>query len=187
MTNSDVILSQLNPPQQEAVVFGEGPLLILAGPGSGKTRVLTHRAAWLIKKRGVNAKNILLLTFTNKAAEEMKTRLARLLDTKDYQLPWAGTFHSFCARVLRANHQFLNLSRHYLIYDRQDQLKTIKLAMEKIDVSPQSFKPTSLLYSISQAKNELLSALEYPQYARGQFQITAARVYLTYQRLLNRT
>jgi DNA helicase-2/ATP-dependent DNA helicase PcrA len=181
------ILSHLNPLQQEAVTFSQGPLLVLAGPGSGKTRVLTHRAAWLMTRKNIAPENILLLTFTNKAAEEMKKRLKKLL--KETQVSaeaifFAGTFHSLCARILRKEGQALGISSRYLIFDEKDQLETIRLALAEIDLSPQDFNPQAILATISQAKNELINVLEYPQYARGYFQTTVARVWLTYQRLL---
>lgn len=175
------ILSHLNPPQQEAVTFDKGPLLVLAGPGSGKTRVLTHKVAWLIKEKGINPENILLLTFTNKAAEEMKRRIKKLVGITP---PMSGTFHSFCARVLRTEGKVLGIPPNFLIYDGKDQLETIKSAMKEIDIPTNNFKPSAILNLISQAKNELIFALEYSQYAQGPFQTTAARVYLTYQRLL---
>lgn len=178
MTN---IISSLNPSQQEAVKHKNGPLLILAGAGSGKTRALTHRAAYLIQERRIKPENILLLTFTNKAAEEMKKRVQKLVGL----LPaFAGTFHSFCAKILRADGGHLGISPRFLIFDDQDQLETIKEAMKKLDISPKNFNPQAVLATVSQAKNELISALEYPQYARGFFQETTARVYLVYQKLL---
>lgn len=180
-SNDNNILSHLNKSQQEAVAFGEGPLLILAGPGSGKTRTLVYRAAWLISQKKVAPENILLLTFTNKAASEMKERLKKLLITK---LPFAGTFHSFCAQVLRKNGHFLNIPSNYLIYDTNDQNETIKKILKEFDLSPKIYKPNSVLALISQAKNELISALEYPQYARGSFQETTARIYLKYAQYL---
>jgi DNA helicase-2/ATP-dependent DNA helicase PcrA len=178
------ILSHLNQTQQEAVAFGPGPLLVLAGPGSGKTRTLIHRAAWLILKKGVNPENILLLTFTNKAAEEMRERLKKILGENKKQLPWAGTFHSFCARVLRTDGYFLNIPKNFTIYDDRDQEDTIKKVLEKLDFSPKQYKPSSVLATISQAKNEMITALEYPQYARGIWQETVARIYLKYQQFL---
>ncbi len=194
MTDNFSILDHLNPPQQEAVTFGEGPLLILAGPGSGKTRALTHRAAYLIKKNKINPENILLLTFTNKAADEMKERLAKLLDhqvTKQQsssaaKLPFAGTFHSFCARILRIDGRQLNIPPSFTIYDTTDQREAIKMAMNEVDISEKQFKPIAILKTISQAKNELISATEYPQYARGLFQTNVAQIYLVYQKILKK-
>lgn len=178
MTN---IISSLNPSQQEAVKHKNGPLLILAGAGSGKTRALTHRAAYLIQERRIKPENILLLTFTNKAAEEMKKRVQKLVGL----LPaFAGTFHSFCAKILRADGGHLGISPRFLIFDDQDQLETIKEAMKKLDISTKNLNPSSVLAAISQAKNELVSALEYPQYARGFFQEQVLRIYLVYQKLL---
>jgi len=175
------ILTQLNPTQQEAVTFGEGPLLILAGAGSGKTRALTYRAAYLIQEKGISPDNILLVTFTNKAANEMKERLKKLIGEIP---PFTSTFHSFCARLLRKEGKALGIPSNYSIYDESDQLETIKLAMIKIDIPTKEYKPASILNTISQAKNELISAMEYPQYAQGHFQEAVARVYLTYQKLL---
>jgi len=182
--NNSPILSHLNQPQQEAVCFGKGPLLILAGPGSGKTRTLVHRAAWLISQKNIPAEKILLLTFTNKAAEEMKTRLKKILGEKGKKIPWAGTFHSFCARVLRIDGHFLNIPKNYAIYDETDQQQMIKKVLDKLDLSSKIYKPIVVLNLISQAKNELITALEYPQYARGNFQETVARIYLKYQQFL---
>lgn len=185
-TNNN-ILSHLNEAQQEAVTFGEGPLLILAGPGSGKTRTLVYRAAWLISQKKIAPENILLLTFTNKAASEMRERLKKLVANHQpltTKLPFAGTFHSFCAQVLRKNGHFLNIPSNYLIYDESDQNETIKKILKEFDLSPKIYKPSSVLALISQAKNELISALEYPQYARGSFQETTARIYLKYAQYL---
>jgi len=182
------ILNDLNPSQQEAVKHQEGPLLVLAGAGSGKTRALTYRAAYLIQERGISPENILLLTFTNKAAGEMKERIRKLLATNHpppiTSLPFAGTFHSFCARLLRQEGKAIGLSTNYLIYDETDQRETIKRALEKLDIPQKDFNPLSVLNAISQVKNELIPALEYPQYAKGPYQTTVARIYLTYQRFL---
>lgn len=195
------ILSHLNPTQQEAVTFEGGPLLILAGAGSGKTRALTHRAAWLIQAKGLPPENILLLTFTNKAAGEMKERITRLLDnqrTRELEiqksnhpvlqssnhLPFAGTFHSFCAKILRVDGHHRGIPPGFLIYDEDDQIEAVKRVMKDLNIATNNFAPASVLTTISQAKNELLSPLEYPQYARGYFQETVARIYLAYQKLL---
>jgi len=183
------ILSQLNPAQQEAVTHKKGPMLILAGAGSGKTRTLTYRVAYLIGKEKIKPENILLLTFTNRAASEMKERVTKLLNkTSPYNLtsnlPFAGTFHSFCARILRSAGYYLSIPSDFLIFDETDQKEVVKKAMKEIGVSPKKFSPRAVLSTISQAKNELISPLEYPNFARGHFQETVARVYLTYQRFL---
>lgn len=144
----------------------------MAGAGSGKTRVLTQRVAYLISQ-GVAAEEIILLTFTNKAAEEM---LRRISGTR----PTGGTFHSFCARLLRKRNP------DFVIFDVADQLDTIKQAMAAIGVDPKVVKPSSVLYTISQAKNELIGPQEYANYARGDFQKMVVRIYLVYQQLLKK-
>jgi len=179
------IISSLNPKQQEAVKHKNGPLLILAGAGSGKTRALTHRAAYLIWKYKVNPQNILLLTFTNKAANEMKARIRKLGDNQlSTAIPWAGTFHAFCAKVLREDGYHLKIPPGFLIFDEGDQLAVIKEAMEKLQISPKEVSPSSVLATISQAKNELISPLEYLQYAKGAFQEQVSKIYPLYQKLL---
>ncbi len=181
-------IKNLNFQQQKAVTHKDGPLLILAGAGSGKTRVLTYRAIYFILEKGFEPENILLVTFTNKAAGEMKERIRNLLKAKSLKLkaPYAGTFHSFCARILRIEGKHLGISQTYLIYDEADQIDLIKQAMSELDVSLKDFKPASILTTISGAKNELIGPTEYPQYARGYFQKTVARVYLSYQKLLQK-
>jgi len=197
-------LEDLNPSQREAVSYEKGPLLILAGAGSGKTRALTYRAAYFILKKEIEPENILLVTFTNKAANEMKERVRSLLnhqsliinadvkaerprsERQGYQLPFAGTFHSFCARILRGEGKNIGISPAYLIYDTADQIDLVKQAMKELSISSKDFKPASILATISSVKSELISPIEYPQYARGYFQKTAARVYLTYQQLLKK-
>ncbi len=179
------ILADLNSAQQQAVTFGEGPLLILAGAGSGKTRALTYRAAYLILEKDVPAENILLLTFTNKAAGEMKERIQKLIgNSKINHLPFAGTFHSFCAKVLRREGHLLGIPPNYAIYDEADQLEATKEVLDKLHLSAKEYKPASVLNAISQAKNELVSELEYPQYARGPWQKAVAEAYLNYQKFL---
>jgi DNA helicase-2/ATP-dependent DNA helicase PcrA len=178
----DRILSQLNPYQQEAVKTTEGPLLILAGAGSGKTRTLTHKTAWLVEKKKVDPSQILLVTFTNRAANEMKERLKKLLGAG--RLPQAGTFHSFCARILRREGKHLGIPANFVIFDTPDQQATVKQAMIEADISTRKFRPGSILATISQAKNELIGPTEYPQYARGPFQKVVAQVFLIYQKFL---
>lgn len=178
----DGLLNDLNPDQQKAVTHTEGPVLILAGAGSGKTRVLTYRVAYLITEKNVSPHNILMVTFTNKAAKEMKHRIAAVVAQKE--LPFAGTYHSLCARILRIDGSAININPNFAIYDDQDQIDAIKEVMKKLDISPKLYNPRAVLSTISQAKNELIPALEYPTYARGNFQETVARVYLGYQKLL---
>lgn len=179
---SDTLLNDLNEKQKSAVKHTDGPILILAGAGSGKTRVLTYRVAYLIAEKRISPDAILMLTFTNKAAEAMKERIGKLITSTT--LPFAGTFHSFCVRVLRRHGGEIGITPNFLIYDSEDQLDAVKGVMKALDISTKNFNPGAILHTISQAKNELISATEYPQYARGYFQETTAQVYIAYQKLL---
>jgi DNA helicase-2/ATP-dependent DNA helicase PcrA len=181
-------LKKLNQQQQKAVTYKNAPLLILAGAGSGKTRALTYRAAWLALEKKIDPSNILLVTFTNKAANEMKQRINKLLSANKLKgtTPFAGTFHSFCARILRKQAHLLGIPHSYLIYDKTDQLELIKQIFEKIDIPKTKFKPAAILNTISSAKYELITPQEYSNIARGYFQETAARAYLLYQNLLRK-
>ncbi|MBI2597403.1 UvrD-helicase domain-containing protein [Candidatus Daviesbacteria bacterium] len=183
-------LDDLNSIQQKAVKTTEGPVLILAGAGSGKTRVLTYRVAYLIAEKKIPPENILCLTFTNKAAGEMMDRILKLLDHQlpatNYQLPIMGTFHSFCAKILRRDGKALGLPPGFTVYDESDALDAIKEAMGNLNIPTQKTSPFSVRHTISSAKNELISALEYPQYARGYFQETVAKIYLEYQKILEK-
>lgn len=174
-------LNNLNPEQQKAVLATDGPIIILAGAGSGKTRVLTYKTTHLISN-GIPENNILLVTFTNKAASEMKERISKLLGTNHSVS--VATFHSLCSKILRIDGKHIGLSSNYVIYDDQDQKDAIKEVFKLLGLSVKEFKPTSILSTISQAKNELISADEYPNFARGYFQKTVARVYVLYQKLL---
>lgn len=180
------ILSSLNTNQQEAVRYTEGPSLILAGAGSGKTRVLTHKVAYLIREKAVDPTQILMVTFTNKAAGEMKKRITELLGVSLSQLPMAGTFHSICARILRVDGPRGGIGNDFIIYDTDDQLDAIKTIMKEMDISTKNFHPNAILKTISEAKNELIGPLEYPQYARGYFQETVAKIYIAYQQTLRK-
>jgi len=177
------LLNELNIDQQKAVKATDGPILILAGAGSGKTRVLTYKVAYLIQEKHVDPNAILMVTFTNKAAGEMKERIKKLLGTET-DLPFAGTFHSFCAKVLRTKGQAMGIPINFTIYDSQDQLDAVKDVMKDANISVKEVNPHAALTTISQAKNELIGPLEYPQYARGFFQETVARIYLLYQKKL---
>lgn len=183
------LLSDLNHDQQKAVTFGDGPLLILAGAGSGKTRCLTYRVAWLISERLVNPSNILLLTFTNKAAGEMKSRVKTLLNSQQstinsQQLPWAGTFHSWCAWLLRRFAGPAGLKPEWVIYDEDDREQLLREIIKERDLLPRKFKPRSVAAAISEAKNEMVGAVEYLELARGEWQEGVATVYLEYQKRL---
>lgn len=182
---SSLILADLNPQQQEAVTHWGTPLLVLAGAGSGKTRVLTHRAAWLIQEKEVSGENILLLTFTNKAAGEMKLRVRRLLDSKTGVAghPWAGTFHSFCAKILREKGYVIGIKPVFVIYDTGDQLDAVKGILSRFGIE-KVVKATSVLSSISQAKNELITPAEYESFSYGERQRRLAEIYFEYQKVL---
>lgn len=183
------LLDDLNPTQQLAVKATEGPCLILAGAGSGKTRVLTYRVAYLISEKKIPPENILCLTFTNKAAGEMTERIKKLLRTTNYELqttPVMGTFHSFCAKILRRDGKVLGLPPHFAIYDESDALDAVKEAMENLNIPVKNTSPYSVRTTISSAKNELISSLEYPKYARGYFQEIVAKIYLEYQKILEK-
>ena len=183
MIKPDDLLKKLNSAQQQAVRHGNGPALVFAGAGSGKTRALTYRAAYLVLAKGIRPENILLVTFTNKAAYEMKERLVRLLGNQSV-LPHAGTFHSWCAKTLRRESGPAGLSPSFVIFDEKDQLETVKEVYGKLDISIKQVNPKAVLATISEAKNELISHLEYPQYAKGYWQKTVAQIYLHYQKLL---
>ena len=153
---SDDILKELNKQQQEAVLNTEGPMIILAGAGSGKTRVLTYKVIYLIKEKHVDADNILMVTFTNKAANEMKERIQKLL--KQEALPTVSTFHALCAKILRIEGNRLGFGSNFVIYDEEDQKEVVKECFNQLGLSIKEYKPSSVLATISQAKNELIDA-----------------------------
>jgi DNA helicase-2/ATP-dependent DNA helicase PcrA len=179
------LLSELNEPQREAVVHVDGPLLILAGAGSGKTRVLTHRAAYLISEKRVPPYNILAVTFTNKAAKEMKNRVGELIGPRA-DLVWISTFHSLCARMLREDIAALGYKRSFTILDESDQVAAIKKCLDDLNISGDMFKPKSVLSEISSAKNELTGQEEYMAGARDPRTRTIAQIYEAYQGILER-
>jgi DNA helicase-2/ATP-dependent DNA helicase PcrA len=180
MTTSDV-LAGLNPAQREAVEAVDGPVLVLAGPGSGKTRVLTHRVAYLVIDYGVPPWQIMAVTFTNKAAHEMKDRLYRLLGEPFRKLT-IGTFHAICARILRREAESAGISPQYVIYDSGDQLSLARQAIRELNLDDKLFRPQAMLHRISQAKNELIRPGEM-QAATYRDEV-ARRVYEHYQTLL---
>jgi DNA helicase II / ATP-dependent DNA helicase PcrA len=166
----------LNPAQREAVCHVEGPLLVLAGAGSGKTRVLTSRIARLIDVEGVDPKAILAVTFTNKAAGEMRERIGRMLGTDPAGM-WVGTFHAMGARMLRASAHLVGRSPSYTIYDQDDSLSVIKRLMERQDVSPKQFTARAIQSAISEAKNSLVTPLEYQRLAMDPFSKAVGAIY----------
>ncbi|MHB8104892.1 MAG: ATP-dependent helicase [Dehalococcoidales bacterium] len=175
------ILAGLNPAQKEAVEAINGPVLILAGPGSGKTRVITHRVAYLIKVVGVNPRRIMAVTFTNKAAREMEERLEKLASTSVQNIT-LGTFHAICARILRQDGQAIEIDNKFVIYDDDDQISLIKRSLQDLALDPKQFAPRALQSVISNAKSQMLG----PADLRGKsyFEEVTRRVYERYQKLL---
>ena len=185
---SDLLLT-LNSEQQLSVTTTEGPVLILAGAGSGKTKALTHRFAYLMRERHVSPLQILCVTFTNKAAGEMRLRIGRLLGhdvNQVFSLPWLGTFHSVCVRILRRelNRSSLGLSSSFVIFDEGDAQTAVKRALEELHLDPKQYNPAAMRSQISGAKNEMLTPSEYEQYAMGPWQKAVHQVYARYQSLL---
>jgi DNA helicase-2/ATP-dependent DNA helicase PcrA len=179
------LLDGLNDPQREAVTHGEGPLLILAGAGSGKTRVLTHRVAFLIFTGQAHPSEILAITFTNKAAQEMRGRVEHLLGAHTRGM-WLMTFHAACARVLRAQAERLGYTPRFTIYDQADARRMVKHCIEEVGVDPKRFAPAAVHSQISQAKNKLLSASDCAQAIGSQFEEVVAEVYGLYESELHR-
>jgi DNA helicase II / ATP-dependent DNA helicase PcrA len=179
-------IDTLNPEQRSAVVTTEGPLLVLAGAGSGKTRVLTYRLAFILDSGLAGPHNILAMTFTNKAAGEMKERIESLMSktSVNYDLNWIGTFHSICVKLLKRHSELVGLGKNFTIYDSSDQQVAIKEAMKRLDISIKEFNPNAIHSYISSAKNELVDPEAYQMYAQGYFQQIVARVYPEYQKVL---
>jgi DNA helicase-2/ATP-dependent DNA helicase PcrA len=174
------ILEGLNPPQRAAVTHGDGPVLILAGPGSGKTRVITHRVAHLVRERRVAPWRILAVTFTNKAAREMRERSAILLG-EDAASLHMGTFHAMCARWLRVDGKAIRLDPDFVIYDDDDQVALIKRILEGLHVDPRRFSPRSVLSAISTAKSDMVGPAEFERRVTDYFGEVVARCYGSYQ------
>jgi DNA helicase-2/ATP-dependent DNA helicase PcrA len=177
----DALLAGLNEPQREAVTHGEGPLLVLAGAGSGKTRVLTHRVAWLVRTDRAKAGEILAITFTNKAAQEMRERVELLVGPR-VRAMWVMTFHSACARMLRADAQRLGYTRSFTIYDQADARRLVRHCLAELDVDPKRFTPAAVHSQISDAKNRLRSAEDYRSLVGSYFEQTVADAYELYER-----
>lgn len=178
----DSFLNTLNQAQKKAVLATEGPMIILAGAGSGKTRVLTFKVAYLIEEKKVSPENILMVTFTNKAAQEMKERMDSLLSSS--AKPLITTFHSLCARILRKEGHFVGLTSSFVIYDSADQLEVVKEAMKELGVDTKEYKPAAIHAMISQAKNDMITAGAYSDLAKSHFQQVAALIYRVYEKLL---
>ena len=177
------ILAELNPAQREAVEAIDGPVLILAGPGSGKTRVITHRVAYLIRVVGVNPRRIMAVTFTNKAAREMEERLNKLVSgsVKDLTL---GTFHAICARILRMDGKAIGIDSKFTIYDDDDQISLLKRSLQEIGLDPKQYAPRAIQSAITAAKSQLITPDEFLKHGRSYFEEVVQRVYERYQRLL---
>jgi DNA helicase II / ATP-dependent DNA helicase PcrA len=175
------LLAELNSAQREAVTHGDGPLLVLAGAGSGKTRVLTHRIAYLLATGRARPGEILAITFTNKAAQEMRDRVERLVGRATRAM-WVMTFHSACARIMRVEAERLGYSRSFTIYDEADSLRMVKRCMEELEIDPKRYPPRAIRSQISGAKNKLLDATEFSEAQGSVFEETAGEVYALYER-----
>jgi DNA helicase-2/ATP-dependent DNA helicase PcrA len=176
-------LKDLNPAQREAATYVSGPLLILAGAGSGKTRVLAYRIVYLVGVEKINPQKILAVTFTNKAAGEMKGRVEKLLGKSGFDI-WVSTFHSLCARILRVEANALDYTRTFSIYDQDDQLSLIKKCMEELNISTKQFSKEAILSHISKAKDKLIDWQEYSSLTEDVFEEKAAKVYELYEKKL---
>lgn len=183
VNNSQELLEGMNDKQAEAVVTTEGPLLVMAGAGSGKTRVLTHRVAYLIEEKGVLPWNILAITFTNKAAKEMQERVGKLLG-ESAQDVWVSTFHALCVRILRRDIEKIGFNRAFTIADTSEQRTLMKRICGELNIDTKKFDPRSILSEISNAKNALLTPAQYSDKANSMFENMVARAYKLYQQEL---
>src|SRR5689334_9426818 len=177
------LLDGLNPQQRAAVLHAGGPLLIVAGAGSGKTRVLTNRIAYLLAERHVHPGEILAITFTNKAAGEMKERVAHLIGNRA-RLMWVSTFHSACVRILRAEHELAGLKSTFSIYDADDSRRLMTLVARELDLDPKRYTARGLAAQVSNLKNELVDPETFKQRANGPNERAVAEAYELYQRRL---
>ncbi|TYS67889.1 DNA helicase PcrA [Sutcliffiella horikoshii] len=182
---SQRLLEGLNPMQKEAVKKTDGPLLIMAGAGSGKTKVLTHRIAYLMAEKQVAPWNILAITFTNKAAREMKDRVEKLLGPAAEDI-WISTFHSMCVRILRRDIDRIGINRNFTILDTTDQLSVIKNILKDRNIDPKKFEPRTILGTISSAKNELMNPEQYAKQPLGPYEQQVAEIYTDYQKRLKK-
>jgi len=182
---NDQFFSGLNPEQQDAVSTTDGPLLVLAGPGSGKTRVITHRISYLISQLSIDSQNILAVTFTNRAANEIKERINNMIMSRDAFNLRCGTFHSFCVYILRQHGNFIGLNQNFVIYDDSDQLQVINESLKELQIDHKRFPPRSLLASISKHKSNLLSYEVLSGASKNFYDEIVSRVYESYQKTLN--
>lgn len=179
------LLSVLNPIQREAVTSTEGPLLILAGAGSGKTLVLTCRVAYLTKEKGISPHSILAITFTNKAADEMKERIIAIVGRQAYNV-WTSTFHAACARILRQEISALGYSKNFVVYDDKDSHRLVVECLKESNIDPKQYAPSAILNQISLAKNELKGYEEYAQGVSSHFEDVVSKIYKRYQERLTK-
>ena len=177
------MLTELNPAQKKAVEAIKGPVLILAGPGSGKTRVITQRVAYLIKVVKINPRRILAVTFTNKAAKEMVERLDKLVPGSVKELT-VGTFHAICARILRIDGKAMGIAPEFVIYDGDDQMAVIKRCLQELNLDPKQHSPQAIAAAISNSKSKMISAADYLKHGRSYFEEVVARVYERYEKML---
>ena len=183
MSSKAELLNGMNPRQKEAVLHTDGPLLLMAGAGSGKTRVLTHRIAYLIEEKEVNPWNILAITFTNKAAKEMKERVNAILASGGEDV-WVSTFHSMCVRILRRDVVFIGYNRNFTIIDSSEQLTLMKRILKELNIDPKKYDPRSILGTISQAKNSLQTPQDFAKMQGSYYEEIAAKCYAAYQKEL---
>lgn len=183
MSSKAELLNGMNPRQKEAVLHTDGPLLLMAGAGSGKTRVLTHRIAYLIEEKEVNPWNILAITFTNKAAKEMKERVNAILASGGEDV-WVSTFHSMCVRILRRDVDFIGYNRNFTIIDSSEQLTLMKRILKELNIDPKKYDPRSILGTISQAKNRLQTPQDFAKMQGSYYEEIAAKCYAAYQKEL---
>ena len=183
MSSKAELLNGMNPRQKEAVLHTDGPLLLMAGAGSGKTRVLTHRIAYLIEEKEVNPWNILAITFTNKAAKEMKERVNAILASGGEDV-WVSTFHSMCVRILRRDVDFIGYNRNFTIIDSSEQLNLMKRILKELNIDPKKYDPRSILGTISQAKNSLQTPQDFTKMQGSYYEEIAAKCYAAYQKEL---
>src|SRR6185436_5315319 len=176
----DAILAPLNPAQRDAVTATRGPLLVLAGAGSGKTRVIAHRIAYLLAAEDADPRNILAVTFTNKAAQEMRSRVEALVPP-GHRLPLIATFHATCVRMLRQHAAAAGLAPGFLIYDEDDRLSVVKDAMKEVGIEERSLTPSSAVYRISHAKNQMLLPDDVDRLARTPVEERVAALYRLYE------